>query len=171
MSKRDYRKGVLPFEFQPIPKAVLAMPEFYELPPGAKALMLDLMGQYTGKNNGRLCTAFEVLQRTGWGNKNTIIRAKAALMDCPFAVLTRKGHAPRTAEWWGFTWWKLDYEKSMDIDPRAFPYLNFIKPIAIDPNVGRPPAPKTQAVVLKRHPLNQKVILQGAETAPLEAVA
>lgn len=133
MARRDYRKGALPFEFIPIPKAVLAMPDFIGLPSGAKVLMLDLAAQYTGKNNGRLCPAWEVMKRSGWVSKGTLQRARDALLEMPFVVHTRKGHPPRTVDWIAFTWWKLDYEKSMDawIDPRGFPYLNFnfIRPI------------------------------------------
>jgi len=138
MSKRDYRKGMLPFQFIPIPKDVLSSPEWLNLPHNARALATDLMSQYTGKNNGRLCPGFQVMKRYGWTSKQTLTRAKNALLECSFVVRTRLGHAPRTAEWIGFTWWKLDYDKSMDIiDPRDFPYLNFIRVERLDPNEGR----------------------------------
>lgn len=55
MANRDYRKGALPFAFVPIPREVLNSAEYQSLPSKAKALMLDLAAQYTGKNNGRLC--------------------------------------------------------------------------------------------------------------------
>ena len=115
MSKRDYRKGSIPYPFVPVPKDVLRSSMYHALPASAKALTFDLALQYTGKNNGRLCPGFEVMQRIGWTSKHTLMRAKRALMDCKFAMQTRIGHPPRTAEWIGFTWWKLDYHESMEI--------------------------------------------------------
>lgn len=139
MARSNFRKGALPFEFVPMPKLILASMEWQSLPFGARALVLDLASQYTGKNNGRLTPAWEAMQRCGWTSKGTLMRAKAALLNTSFVVLTRKGHAPRTAEWVALTWWKLDFHESMDVSPRAFPYLNFktVELARIDPNVGR----------------------------------
>jgi hypothetical protein len=111
--------------------------EWQGLPFGARVLAVDLMGQYTGKNNGRLCPAWEAMQRCGWKSETTLLRAKRALIECSVVIHTRKGHRPRTSDWIGFTWWNLDWDKSMDIGPRDFPYLNFMKTAPIDPNVGR----------------------------------
>jgi hypothetical protein len=172
MAKRDFRKGGIPYEFAPIPKDVLNMPEFQALPSSAKALMLDLMGQYTGKNNGRLCPAFEVMQRAGWVSKGTLQRAREALLEAPFAVLTRKGHPPRTVDWIGFTWWKLDYDKSMDghIDPRSFPYLNFIKMVMADPNTGRELAKKQILSPRNEGVRTRKVILRPPEIGAMKGL-
>ena len=150
MAKCDYKKGVYSFPFVAIPKEIIISAEWQNLPNAAKALAIDLMVQYTGKNNGRLCPAFGVMQRCGWKSKTTLVNAKRALLECSFVVLTRKGHPPHTAEWIGFTWWELDYLKSMDIDPKKFPYMNFVKIERIDPNPGRgKPQEKSISVVQK----------------------
>ncbi|ADU36938.1 hypothetical protein [Variovorax paradoxus] len=122
-----YKKGQLAYEFVAVPKAILLSPEWQALPPNAVRLALDLMVHYTGKNNGRLCPAFVVMQRQGWRSETTLIKAKRALLECSFVVHTRQGHAPHTTDWIAFTWWRLDWEKSMDIEPRGFPHLNFVK--------------------------------------------
>lgn len=167
MGKRDYEKGGLPYGFQPIPKDLFTMSEFQKLPSSAKALMLDLIGQYTGKNNGRLTPAFDVMQRSGWVSKGTLQRAKEALLEAPFVVLTRQGHPPRTVDWLAFTWWKLDFEKTMDVDPRQFPYLNFLRMKAVDPNSGR--AEKQILFPQNRGVNTLKVILRPPEIGPMEA--
>jgi hypothetical protein len=167
MGRRDHAKGSLPFPFVAIPREVLAMTEFQMLPSSAKALMLDLMAQYTGKNNGRLCPAFEVMQRSGWTSKTTLIRAKEALSGATFVVRTRKGHAPRTTDWFGFTWWRLDYDKSMDIDPRTFPHLNFMR-VGRDPNTGRELAKKREVWSRNGTDVIPKVIPRGIKTGPME---
>lgn len=174
MARRDYEKGALSFAFVPIPREVLSMPEYQSLPSSAKALMLDLAAQYTGKNNGRLTPAFDVMQRCGWTSKTTLLRAKAALLSMPFAILTRKGHPPRTCEWLAFTWWRLDYEKSMDaeIDPKTFHsahYLNFMPMRMGDPNTGRPVAQKQKVWSRNGTVGTGKVMLRGQETKPMEA--
>ena len=151
MARNDYQRGALPYQFVSMPKDILRSPEWQGLPAGAKALALDLMGQYTGKNNGRLCPAFGVMERCGWKAEKTLLRAKVALLECSFVCHTRKGHPPRTTDWIGFTWWKLDWDKSMSIQPREFPYLNFVKPERIDPNQGRAELKtKTVSVLSKR---------------------
>lgn len=139
MSARDYKKkGAIPYTFIAIPVEVLRSPEYQALPAGAKAMMNDLAAQYTGKNNGRLCPAYQAMQRCGWSSKGTVQRARDALLTASFVVHTRKGHPPRTVDWIAFTWWKLDYDRSMDghIGPKSFPYLNFMEVPDRDPNVA-----------------------------------
>lgn len=137
-AKKIKGKGI-PYSFVALPKAVLHCEEFRRLSSSAKTLLLELASQYTGGNNGRLTPAWSVLQKTGWASNNTVLSAKKELLNCPFVVMTRKGHPPRTCEWIGFTWWKINWNKEMDIQPREFPYLNFlsIQSQSIDPNVGR----------------------------------
>ena len=125
MTKSAYRKGAIPYSFVALPFAVLRSTEWQKLPSSAKVLAIDLASQYTGKNNGRLCVSFVAMQKCGWASKSTLIKAKRALLECSFVICTRKGHPPRTAEWMAFTWWHLHYEKSMDVEPRKFPYLDF----------------------------------------------
>lgn len=139
MAKRDHRKGALPFTFVAIPLPVLESAEYRALPDPARTLMVDLLMQFTGKNNGRLTTSMVALKRYGWTSTDKLNRAKQALLAANFVVLTRRGKPPRTAEWVGFTWHHLNYEKSMEVDPSRWPYLNFLtlQNGSIDPNEGR----------------------------------
>ena len=155
MARADHRKGGLPYQFIAIPKAILASQEWQQLPAHARVLAIDLMAQYTGKNNGRLCPAWEVMRRCGWKSTHTLIAAKRALLECSFATLTRQGHPPRTPDWIAFTWWKLDFERSMDVEARKFEYLNFLK------------LPTANSVLQKLHQSAPKSIPGPAETASL----
>lgn len=169
MAKPDYKKGALPFEYVAVPKLILRSSEYQQLHHRSKALLMDLAAQYTGSNNGRLCPSFTVMDRIGW-NKGTLNEAKKGLLDCSFYVVTRKGHAPRTAEWIGLTWWKLDYHPSMDIEPRSFAYLNFTKSAAVamaDPNTGRGAPQKTHGVGQKLNRSLSKTALRGSEIEPM----
>lgn len=134
------RKGTgIPYPFVALPKDILHSSEYQQLPSSAKALLLDLASQYTGKNNGRLTPAWSALREKGWASNNTVLSAKKELLNCSFVVMTRKGHPPSTCEWIAFTWWKLNWNEKMDIEAKGFPYLNFlnIQSQSIDPNLGR----------------------------------
>lgn len=139
MAKRDHRKGALQFRFVAIPVPVLESAAYRELPDSARSLLIDLLMQFSGKNNGRLCTSYVALQRYGWTSKSKLERAKAALLQAPFILITRRGRPPNTSEWVGVTWFQLDYDRSMDLVPRDWPLNNFqtIESGAIDPNQGR----------------------------------
>lgn len=139
MAKTKHTKGELPFLFVPIPEPILKGPAYRALPDAARSLLLDLLMQFTGGNNGRLTTSFVVMRRYGWTSKSKHERAKAALLEAPFVVRTRIGMPPDTPEWVGVTWFRLNYERSMDIDPRHWPYLNFmtVEAGSVDPNEGR----------------------------------
>lgn len=139
MARRDHRKGALPFRFVAIPVTVLESSAYRALPSAARALLVDLLMQYTGRNNGRLSASFIAMQRYGWNSKSKLERAKAALLQAPFVLVTRKGRPPSTSEWLGVTWAALNFDKSMDVDPRSWPLMNFqtLEAGAIDPNVGR----------------------------------
>lgn len=172
MAKRDFKGASIPYQFAAIPMEILRSPEWVALPPSAAKLAMALVGQYTGKNNGRLCPSVEALQSVGYTmSKHTAIDAMRALVGCEWCFVTRQGRPPRTATWIGFTWWKLDWLKDMDIQPREFPYLNFAKPQIADPNHGRGPPPKTVSVVQKLHHGPRKQGLRSAEIAPREPVA
>lgn len=137
MQSNNKKRNKISFPFFYIPKAIILSEEWHKLPHSSQALVFNLMSQYSGGNNGRLTTAFNVMQRCGWSSKETLARAKKALIECKFIVCTRKGHAPRTAEWFAFTWWELDFHPTMDIERIKFPYKNFIQPQRIDPNNER----------------------------------
>lgn len=139
MAKRDHARGSISYEFVALPKPIIRSPEWMRLSLRGRVLAIDLMVQYTGKNNGRLTPSFEVMRRAGWTSKDQLRKARDELLECSFAIRTRMGHPPRTAEWIGFTWWRLDWHASMDIGPDRWPFMNFVTigSAQIDPNVGR----------------------------------
>lgn len=174
MSKRDFKKGALPFQFVVLPRAVLESPEYRALPDSARSLLNDLLMQYTGKNNGRLSPSIIVMRRYGWTSSSKLVRAKSALLTCPWVLVTRKGKPPQTAEWVGVTWFKLDYDRDMDVDQKKWPYLNFltIQACSIDPNQGREKQfllsrIRTKEKVSPREPLSRIGTDEPAETSPI----
>lgn len=142
MGKRSHAKGSISYQFIAVPKLLIASLEWQRLSFRGRALALDLMGQYSGKNNGRLCPSFEVMRRAGWTSKDQLVKAKRELLSTRFCIQTRMGHPPRTSEWLGFTWWRLDWHESMDISATGWPLGDFfdLADVRIDPNKARKPA-------------------------------
>ena len=158
MAAKDYRKGGIPYGFVAFPKDVLNDPRFFELQASSKLLLFDVAAQYTGENNGRLCPSFEVMRYRGWNSKHTLRSAIEGLLECPFVIRTRMWRRPRTAEWLGLTFWKLNWHESMDggfKDPRSWPYLNFV-------------CLKPQVEVQKHDRSTSKSAAGGAGTASME---
>lgn len=165
MARSRYRKGSIEYAFVAVPVEVLRGEHYRRLPDSARALMFDLMAQYTGKNNGRLSPSIAALEQRGWTSRDKLARAKAALLTCPFAIETRKGRPPRTGAWIGFTWWRLDWHESMDIGPTGWPYLDFGAPLAdalIDPNKGRVKAAR------KTNPVSRQTVRWSGKPASIE---
>ncbi|MFZ1342933.1 hypothetical protein [Thiothrix eikelboomii] len=83
-------------QFVALPHTVLKSDKFASLSPVAVKLMLDLLSQYDGKNNGDLCAAYSVMQKRGWSSKSNLAKALKELMDNQFIVLSEQGgrHKP-----------------------------------------------------------------------------
>lgn len=83
-------------QFAALPYTVLKSAKFASLSPVAVKLMLDLLSQYDGKNNGDLCAAYSVMQKRGWSSKSNLAKALKELMDNQFIVLSEQGgrHKP-----------------------------------------------------------------------------
>jgi hypothetical protein len=79
----------------------------------AKALLIDLLAQYRGVNNGDLTTAWSVMQRAGWRSKDLLAKATRELEDRGWILKTRQGdiHGP--------TLWALTFHGIDDCRDRA----------------------------------------------------
>ncbi|MDR0770143.1 MAG: hypothetical protein LBE75_02950 [Burkholderiales bacterium] len=78
--------------FVPFPYAVLRSNEFARLTPYETKLLLDLLAQYNGKNNGDLSAPFEKgMRERGWKSKSTLYKAINGLKSKGFIIVTRQG--------------------------------------------------------------------------------
>ncbi|PWG62331.1 hypothetical protein [Sediminicurvatus halobius] len=77
--------------FCPWPVECATHPNFYGLSAIAKALLFELLGQYRGRNNGDLTTAWSVLKHRGWRSRDTVQRAEGELLRTGWIVKTRQG--------------------------------------------------------------------------------
>ncbi|MDZ7662519.1 hypothetical protein [Thiohalophilus sp.] len=77
--------------FARLPHAIMEHWNFINLSYRAKALLLDLLFQYRGSNNGDLTAAMKIMQKRGWTSKDQLQKAKIELMQKGWIVEARKG--------------------------------------------------------------------------------
>lgn len=94
-------------QFAPIPQACLRAPEFAKLSPYAVKLLLDLLAQFNGANNGDLCAAWTLMRPRCWRSKATLAKAIKELCETDWLLVTRQGgrHRPTL---YGVTFYAID---------------------------------------------------------------
>lgn len=94
--------------FVALPRVVLRSAEFASLTPIASKLILDLLAQYRGDNNGDLCATWSLMSLRGWRSKDQLSKAIKQLCESAFLVLTRRG-GRHTAALYGVTFYEIDW--------------------------------------------------------------
>lgn len=77
--------------FTMLPHHVTKSEQFANLSAYAVKLLVDLLNQYHGKQNGDLSPSFTLMQRHNWRSKDTLAKALAELETKGFLVKTRQG--------------------------------------------------------------------------------
>ena len=109
-------------QFAAIPHEVLNSHAYLSLGAYAVKLLIDMLVQFRGSNNGDLCASFSVMQKRGWKSKETLHNAKKELLEVGLIVETRKGMRPNKASLYAVTWHPLDTcGGKLDMPPQAFP--------------------------------------------------
>lgn len=75
--------------FVRLPFALMDSDDFRSLSGSATKVLMCLMRQYRGRNNGDLSAAFSLAGRWGIGSKSTLANALKELMACNLIVRTR----------------------------------------------------------------------------------
>lgn len=160
MSRKPYRGSKYNEPFVGIVRSVFDSPAMITLNPHAVKLLMDLLAQYKGDNNGNLTAAWSVMERRGWRSKTTLWRSKLALIEAGFVHVTRRGRMPNTCELLALTWFPLDVSPKFDQEAlhtfKAKAYMA-TTPLTIPtiapkldwtlPNGGRTLKEKTQSLV------------------------
>lgn len=96
-----------------LPGNILTSSEYAALSPYALKLLVDLLAQYKGFNNGDLCATWSMMKRCGWKSRDTLARTVKELLASGFIVKTRqgeKGHSSghRVPTLYAITWLGID---------------------------------------------------------------
>lgn len=108
--------------FITLPLCVLNGAAFLGVSSHARMLLIDLVAQYRGDNNGDFCAAFSMMKLRGWKSTHTLLAAKKELIDAGLIVETRKGARPSKASLYAVTWYALDdCGGKLEVTARGFP--------------------------------------------------
>jgi hypothetical protein len=77
--------------FAQLPHVVLNSPDYVGLSYKSKALLIDLVYQYNGRNNGDLTAALGYMQTRGWQRSATLSDAVKELIEANLIIRTREG--------------------------------------------------------------------------------
>jgi hypothetical protein len=107
MGRQRHKSGHGKRRFVMLPHDLLDMPEYMDLSHKSKNLLVELLKQYNGKNNGDLCITLSVMKKRGWNSNDTIRTAMKELTDAGFVILTRQG-GRNQCSLYGLTWLPID---------------------------------------------------------------
>ena len=98
-----------------VPYTLLRHPNFYRLSAYGHKLLMDLARQYTGFNNGYLCSSWALMSEAGWNSENTVRKAMRELEHYRLIERTRQGGRNR-ANLHAFTWRRIDAKANDFLD-------------------------------------------------------
>jgi hypothetical protein len=115
--------------FYPLPAVVLQSLAYVSLSAHAVKLLMDMLEQYRGDDNGRLiCTWAHMHEKRGWKSRDTLDKARIELLTAGFLFETVKGRRPNRASWYALTFFAIDQHDDFDATIQSFPYLAFADP-------------------------------------------
>lgn len=159
MSRRNrHKKGELePLGgFVGVPYDVFNSKDYKGLSVEAKALLLEVIGQYRGDNNGDLTPSFYVVGAAlKWG-KPRHTKAVTELRATKLIQVTREGQRGSNGvnELWALSWFALNYHPKMDVLPKDYKRFWYRDLPPINPNAGQERKLKEFVTkTVKQHPL------------------
>lgn len=107
-------KNPLGERFAALPHDVIDSAAYIALSKVERALLLEMVRQYNGKNNGLLRCNVRKLGVRGFSSSGTLHRAKKMLINAGFLYETCAGGRPAKASWYALTWRPLDRHPRFD---------------------------------------------------------
>ena len=105
--------------FVAIPHALWECDNFKRLSARALKLLIDMYGNYNGKNNGDFCATISIMRKRGWKSKQTLALALDELLHYGLILCTRIGNSEtKRAYLYGVTFQPInECEGKLDIAP------------------------------------------------------
>lgn len=117
--------------FAGIPFSVIRTEQYATLTGPEVKLLVDLLYQFNGRNNGTLSPTITLLEKHGWSS-TSLWRAKAGLLKKGFIVVTRQGWKQRgkptlvAVTWHGIDETNIEYD--VGVKPSSTPLNLWCKP-------------------------------------------
>jgi len=107
--------------FLQLPKEVLNSDAYRSLSGWEVKLLVDIGGQFTGKNNGDLAAAWTLMKERGWKSPGTLNKALRTLLDVGLIQETRSGGRHRCTLY-AITWRGINECKGkLEVQSKAAP--------------------------------------------------
>jgi len=107
--------------FVPLTYVVIRSQVFTKLSPIAVKLLIDLLSQYKGDNNGDFCATWSVMKARGWKSPTTLDKAKKELIIKGWIEVSKVG-GRNSPHLYAVTFFSVDDCKGkLDINPTASP--------------------------------------------------
>ncbi len=114
--------------YAPMAYLVLRSEAFGKLSPYAVKLLMDLVSQYKGDNNGDLCATWKLMKKRGWRSPSTLNNAKRELEKGGWVIVARQGSRNNIPTLYAVTFFSIDECKGkLDIDSTHSPPGNWRK--------------------------------------------
>ena len=81
--------------FAALPHCLLESQVYVHLSAHAVKLLVDLLAQFKGFNNGDLCMAWTIMKPRGWKSRDTLNKARLELLACELIIVSRYGDRRR----------------------------------------------------------------------------
>lgn len=81
--------------FAALPHCLLESKVFIGLSQHAVKLLIDLLAQFKGFNNGDLCLSWSIMEKRGWKSRDTLNKARKELIDAELIIVSRYGDRRR----------------------------------------------------------------------------
>jgi hypothetical protein len=117
-------------DFNGIPRAVMLNEDYRQLPGNAVKLLMAIVHQYRGRNNGDLNAAYSVMSEWGFNSKQTLSNALQALLKSGLIHKTRQGRFTNpggVCSLYAITWRPIDEcpGKQLEAKPTNTPPRKF----------------------------------------------
>lgn len=110
--------------FAMLPNPLLDSSVYVRLSDKAKILLVEVLRQYNGKNNGDMDITLTNMRKRGWNSNDKLTKAKNELIEAGLLVQTRQGGRHKCSLY-AITWKPIDdCEGKLDVKPAVTPILS-----------------------------------------------
>lgn len=140
MAKRKKYPEQIDGQYLAIPRKVKRSDAYKACSNLAKALLIELIDQHNGENNGRLHLTYSYLLTQGFASKDQISKGREELLAKKLIVLTKQGGLPMGSRgnmptyggpsWFALTWFPISNFIGLDICSSQFKrgaWIDFVK--------------------------------------------
>lgn len=115
-TRRRKARGRSPSTYLGIPHYVVRSEEFGCLDGWGTKYLIEVAASYNGRNNGDLSYPWALAQKRGWRSSSTHNKARDALVEAGWLIVTRHGRRGRICNLYAITWWPIDEIKGKFVE-------------------------------------------------------